>query len=326
MNNVNGLTALPVPYHAIARLVAQRNITLFLGAAASLADGRPIKLPDGRQLASDLVKLGTYPGKTDDPLTKISQYVVEFAGDRDLILDYIKGRFHDEIPASYQCALTSFLGKVSSRHIPRLIVSTNYDTLVERTLESRSIPYVCISHVLGKSKYTGRLIVYEKLDVFTRESILTTKETEEMLQERLSGGGELVILYKMHGSAISYLKRGDRDDSIIGTINSIVLTEQDYIEFLDKNTLQRLPIQVQKLLRQSQFVFLGYSLADWNFRLLLHRLRKSQAGADTKHWAILLGNDLVEFVFWQRRGVNIHYVSLVDFLENLNQHLSQDQL
>jgi len=127
----------------------------------------------------------------------------------------------------------------------------------------------------------------------------------------------------MHGSANSYAPRNDRDDSLQGGLNSIVVTEQDYIDFLDKNTMARLPIQIQKMLYQSQFLFLGYSLGDWNFRLLLHRLRENQAGADTKHWACLLHNDPVESVFWQKRGVNIHYISLDQFLVELKQNLKK---
>jgi hypothetical protein len=323
MNEIAHLSSFPVPYGAIARLMEKRSLTLFLGAAASLVNAAPIQLPDGRQLARDLRVLVSYPGSESDPLTKVSQYLVEFAGDRDLILDYIKTRFHDEVPDDYRCSVTDFLNQIPENCIPKLIVTTNYDTLVERLLERRSLPYLCISHVLGRSKYSGRLIVYGKLAPFSKDNVMTRAEAEELLQERLSPGGELTILYKMHGSATSYLPRGDRDVSLAGSLNSIVLTEQDYIDFLDKNTMQRLPIQVQKSLYQSQFLFLGYSLADWNFRLLLHRLRENQAGADTKHWACLLGPDPVESVFWQKRGVNIYYVSLDQFLCDLSRNLTK---
>jgi hypothetical protein len=322
MSEIRGLDTFPVPYPAIARLLERRAITLFLGAAASLVKAAPSQLPDGRQLTSDLAKLASYPGKETDPLTKVSQYLVEYAGGRDLILDYIKSRFHEEIPNDYRCALTDFLSQIPSRYIPRLIVSTNYDTLIERFLERLSIPYLCISHVLGRSKFTGRLIVYEKLGVFSKNDILTRAEAEEMLQDRLNDGHEPIVLYKMRGSAVSYVPRNARDESLSGGLNSIVLTEQDYIDFLDRNTMQRLPIQVNKMLLQSQFLFLGYSLEDWNFRLLLHRLRENQGGADTKHWACLLHDDPVEAMFWQKRGVNIHHVSLDLFLEDLRRNLT----
>jgi hypothetical protein len=300
--------------------MGQRRITLFLGAAASTVNATSPQLVDGRLLTLELIKLSNYPGKDTDPLTKVAQYLVEYAGDRDFILEYIKSRFHDEIPDDYRCSLTDFLSELPSGYMPKLIVSTNYDTLVERLLERKGLPYLCVSHVFGRSKFTGRLIIYDKLNNFSRDSIVTKKEAEEMLLDRLSDDQELTIVYKMHGSATSYLSRNERDESF-SSVNSIVLTEQDYIDFLDKNTTNQLPIQMQKLLYQSQFLFLGYSLGDWNFRLLLHRLRETQFGSDTKHWACLLSDDPVEGMFWQKRGVNIHYVSLDRFLQDLKRKL-----
>jgi hypothetical protein len=324
---------LPVPYAAIGLLFQQQNLTLFLGAAASSVMAAPIgvasldkaatwALPNAQQFSADLAKLANYPtGQNNDSLTKVSQYLVEYAGDRDLILSYIKARFHDTVPADYRCSVTDFLGEIPSNYIPKLIVSTNYDTLIERLLERRSIPYICVSHVLGRSKYSGRLIVYEKLGTFSKDLIMTRAELEELLIDRLDTHDAPVILYKMHGSATSFVPRKDRDDVFAGGVNSVVITEQDYIDYLDKDTMGRLPIQMREMLRKSQFLFLGYSLSDWNFRLLLHRLRESQAGADTKHYACLLHSDPVESLFWQKRGVNIHYVSLDQFLDDLKQNL-----
>jgi hypothetical protein len=319
--------ALPVPYSAISLLFEQQNITLFLGAAASSvrepgSEGSEPGLPNGREFSADLSDLADYPpGREADPLTKVSQYLVEYAGDRDLILSYIKTQFHDKVPPDYRCSVTDFLSELPASQIPRLIVSTNYDTLVERLLERRSIPYVCVSHILGRSKFSGRLIVYEKLGKFSKDLIVTRATAEELLQERLAAAEPPVILYKMHGSAISFVPRKDRDETLAGGFNSIVITEQDYIDYLDKNTMERLPIQMQEMLRNSQFLFLGYSLSDWNFRLLLHRLRESQAGADTTHYACLLNDDKVESLFWQKRGVILLYVSLTQFLANLKRKL-----
>jgi hypothetical protein len=324
MSDQHGPISLPVPYEVIARVLEQRRITLFLGAAASLVNGAPSRFVDARDLTLELIRLSNYPGKDSDPLTKVAQYLVEYAGDRDFILEYIKTRFHDQIPENYRCSLTDFLSEIPARYIPKLIVSTNYDTLIERLLERRGLPYLCISHVLGRSRFTGRLVVYDKLGDFSQDNILTKKEAEEILLDRLSDGRTLTVVYKMHGSATSYMSRSEREESFPSGFNSIVLTEQDYIDFLDKNTTGQLPIQVQKMLYQSQFLFLGYSLGDWNFRLLLHRLRENQSGADAKHWACLLSNDPVESVFWQKRGVNIHFVSLDRFLEDLKRKLTGD--
>jgi len=313
-----------VPYPLIARLLQQRRLALFIGAAASLVGATENRLPDGKQLAADLVKLANYPGSGSDSLAKIAQYLVESAGDRDLILEYIKSRFHDDVVSNYACSLTDFLLKLPEAYFPGLVVSTNYDTLIERVFEARSLKYVCISHILGKSKYAGRLIVYSKLEPITKANIKTRAEAEEYLQDCVDEhGSSLHVLYKMHGSALSYVERERRADlGLQASLNTIVVTEQDYIDFLDKTTFPRIPIQLQSMLLKAQFVFLGYSLADWNLRLLLHRLREGQEEADTRHWACLLHTDPVEPTFWQKRGVNIYPVSLDHFLDNLMTSLS----
>jgi hypothetical protein len=312
------------PYAAISRLVQRRRISFFVGAAASLAGADVNGLPDGKQLTADLVRLSSYPGSSADPLAKVAQFLVESAGDRDLVLDYIKSKFHDSVSDDYRCSLTEFLAHLRDEYIPSLIVSTNYDTLVERTFERRSVPYVCVSHILGGSKYFGRLIVYDNLNALSKDNIMTRPDAEDYLQDKIASGGTLpTIIYKMHGSAVSYIDREKRAElGVESGINTIVVTEQDYIDFLDKSTFPRIPIQIQKMLLQAQFLFLGYSLSDWNFRLLLHRLRDGQKGVDTRHWACLLHRDPVEAMFWQKRGVNIYHVPLDLFLTNLTQTLA----
>ncbi len=323
MSDVRGDDPFPVPYGVIARLMKQRNIALFLGAAAS-SNTTSTSLPNGRQLTKLLMEEANYPGNESDPLTKVSQYLVECAADRPFILDYLKAQFHEQISDEYYCPLTEFLSQIPPRYIPELIMTTNYDTLIERLLERLSVPYVCISHVLSHSKFSGRLIVYEKVGAFSKENILITKDADELLQDRISAGAKFTVLYKMHGSATSCVPRNDPDKSLADGLNSIVVTEQDYIDFLDKTTKKQLPIYLQELLRRSNFLFLGYSLGDWNFRLLLQRLRESQGGADTKHWACLLHRDPVEYAFWVKRGVNIYHVSLDEFLGELQRHLTGD--
>jgi hypothetical protein len=56
---------------------------------------------------------------------------------------------------------------------------------------------------------------------------------------------------------------------------SLVLTEDDYLWFLEEMIRRRrelLPGPVADLVRSASILFIGYSLADWNFRLLLRSL------------------------------------------------------
>lgn len=65
---------------------------------------------------------------------------------------------------------------------------------------------------------------------------------------------------------------------------SLVITEQDYIEFLINLIIDRgmndqrvVPLQVLPALRRQPLLFIGYSLRDWSFRMLFYGLVRSVA-------------------------------------------------
>jgi hypothetical protein len=68
------------------------------------------------------------------------------------------------------------------------------------------------------------------------------------------------VVFHLHGHAIP---------------ESIVLTEDDYLTFLAAiaRNAQLLPGSIQKALDRSTCLFIGYRLADWNFRVLFQGLR-----------------------------------------------------
>lgn len=59
--------------------------------------------------------------------------------------------------------------------------------------------------------------------------------------------------------------------------DSLVLTEDDYLDFLVAITEQDdlIPPRIQEAIAGTSLLFVGYSLADWNFRVLLRRLVSS---------------------------------------------------
>jgi hypothetical protein len=76
---------------------------------------------------------------------------------------------------------------------------------------------------------------------------------------------------------------------------------------------------VAKLTR-SHFLFLGYSLRDWNLRVILRRLWKERK-LPYKSWAIQIHPDELEQKFWSERGVDIYPVSLEDYIAALRQRI-----
>jgi hypothetical protein len=96
---------------------------------------------------------------------------------------------------------------------------------------------------------------------------------------------------------------------------SLVLTADDYLRFLAEMIRRReeiLPGPVRQKLRASSLLFVGYRLADWNFRLLLQSLQqdmvadnyivllppKGAAAAKVREYQTRLYTDLRLRVFW----------------------------
>jgi hypothetical protein len=67
-------------------------------------------------------------------------------------------------------------------------------------------------------------------------------------------------------------------------------------------------------LRASHFLFLGYSLRDWNLRVMLYRLWAEQQGMTYNSWAIQADPDPIDERAWDERGVDILPVSCQDFV------------
>jgi hypothetical protein len=72
---------------------------------------------------------------------------------------------------------------------------------------------------------------------------------------------------------------------------SIVLTEDDYFDFLVNisRDSELIPKRIQKAFTESSVLFIGYGLADWNFRVVLQGLsRFIEKGLGRTHFAVML--------------------------------------
>jgi hypothetical protein len=86
--------------------------------------------------------------------------------------------------------------------------------------------------------------------------------------------------------------------------SSIVLTEDDYFDFLVNISSDPLliPARIQKALTESSILFIGYGLADWNFRVLLQGLyRFMEKGLGRNHTAVMIPPDIPDSEAQQRK-------------------------
>ena len=126
--------------------------------------------------------------------------------------------------------------------------------------------------------------------------------------------GERPTVVKLHGA----IDRLNPDD------DSYVVTEDDYIDYLAIGDVgEQIPFSLRQRMADSHFLFLGYSMHDWNLRVILNRIWGAQQ-LDLRSWAVQREpldpavRD-VEEALWRHRGeVELLYVELADYVARLD--------
>ena len=114
----------------------------------------------------------------------------------------------------------------------------------------------------------------------------------------------------------------DREDE---KNDSFLITEQDYVDYLGR-AQNCVPPYLATRMAKSNFLFLGYSLTDWNVRVMLRKLRQLEKSRDEPipSWAINKDHNPVERKIWEKHDVNIYEFDLKAFACELAQALGLD--
>lgn len=299
-------------WELIVPRLADGECVAFLGAGANImADGTP-GLPLGGQVALELVEALTKRKVKDfKKLSELAPYdeLAEYGellrlGLQDLprVASYVELR---RDPAFLMKRLRTILddGGVEPSPLLRtlarlpfqLIVTTNYDSLMERALDDAGVEY---------------LTVVQPVNGFDDKQ-------QQSLNAKLIDWGDGLVLYKIHGSFRLPEHGGDAQPG------EVLVTEEDYIQYLTVATVQDrgLPNAITAKLQTSTILYLGYSLEDWDFRTIFKSLiepRKRHAQFASfafqhqpqPHWVKL----------WSGRHVSIVDMSVVDFATQLEDH------
>jgi hypothetical protein len=120
------------------------------------------------------------------------------------------------------------------------------------------------------------------------------------------------VILKIHGA----IDRANPDSS------SFVITEDHYIEFLTRGTdvSTLVPVRLAEKMKDSHFLFLGYSLRDWNLRVILRRIWLEQQRRK-QSWAIQRDPEEFDKKFWIKKDVDIVDIDLGSYIEKLNERL-----
>lgn len=296
------------PYGIIWNRLKCGKVVPFLGAGASFVGRKDSAkwmrpddefLPSGQELSNFLALEAEFPSEIQsdrDDLSKVSSYYADIAG-----RSCLRERLHEVFNRDYQHgSLHQFLAEVPC---PLLIVVTNYDTLLEEAFQKANRPYDLVIYPSDRKEIAGSVIWKqhgkdESQDIAPNELDIDLEHTN--------------VIFKMHGS--TFRNGADSDNYVI--------TEEDYVEFLSRMTMrQAIPHLFYPYFRQRSFLFLGYSLRDWNLRVVLRNLSKYFSHRNSEDslpsWAIQHNPSELDQKLWEKRNVNIFNVTIEEFVDNI---------
>jgi len=205
-------------------------------------------LPTGRQLSETWAQEYRYPFDDRSNLPRVMQYAAVDRRDAVTVKKVVAQQLVPLGPPDFARPGEPH-GLLASLPLP-VYLTTNYDDFMVKALTAAGrVPSSAIC-----PWYQGAV---------TDEGMLAAEQDNSPRPER-------PIVYYLHGSFLNP--------------NSLVLTEEDYLEFLinltrDKSEDRRqlIPATILRALTMKPLLFIGYSLEDWTFRVLFHGLLRTIA-------------------------------------------------
>ena len=309
-------------YEEVAKLLGEEGaLVTFLGPGVNTSDrveaveGKAQALPDSEELATYLAEKFDFPSEPAD-LAQVAQYVVLQRGPSDLyrMLKQILGA--DLPPSPVHRFLADLPGKLRELELSKphqLIVTTNYDDALERAFVEAGEKYdLAVYMASGDHKGKFVHIPFGQEPLSPVPILVPQKYVDFPIDDMLEL--ERTVIVKIHGAV-------DRAPGMSPWQENYVITENDFIDYLSEEPIGSiLPTQILNKLRYSHFLFLGYTMRDWNLRVFVHRVWGSQLPGTS--WAIQEEPDQLEKQFWKDLRVDLFGVPLMDYLEQLVAHLA----
>jgi hypothetical protein len=311
-------------FNAVVRATFDGRLIPLLGAGVNLS-GRPSgagweigsynSLPSGGELARYLARHFRYPAPSNEQvldLIRVAQYVAVMEGSGPLYgeLRRIFDGDYEPSPVHHLFArLPAMLRQQQEVKTPyQLLVTTNYDDALERALRDAGEEFDVVSYIADGDDRGKFFHVRPDGGVVTIETPNAYGMNGELSLE------DRTVVLKIHGA----VDRADEDR------DSYVITEDHYIDYLTRTNIADLvPVTLSAKLQRSNFLFLGYSMRDWNLRVILHRIWGNQK-LKYSSWAVQLDPEPIEQKYWSTLNVEILNRRLDEYVHKLATYFGLD--
>jgi hypothetical protein len=295
-----------VTWKALVDTVIDGACTPFLGAGISAP-----YVPTGRQLSLSLADEHQYPLDDRANLARVAQYITSLYRNPS----YVKLRISERIREAQDAAVVTLGAEPPRNHLLLaglclpLYVTTNHDDYLERAFRAVGNLQPAVDICRWNDPLVDELPKYRRAEPCPKSP----------------------AVFHMHGH--------------VSQPNSILVTEDDYIDFtvsLAQRTNRDpvIPHFVRRALGNSSLLFVGYSLEDWNFRVMMRHLMKQQKLQPHQQYGSLSIQLSDEDMPRERRAraekflevylsasrIDVHWGHAGPFLEELNSRVAAARL
>jgi hypothetical protein len=294
------------------------NLVVFLGSGANADDGAEPwsegsgRLPDDRELAK---YLAAHVGLTDTPLNlaEIAQYAGAIHGEMELFQWLTEVLRVDSEPGTVHRSLARLPEELGRRC--QMIVTPKYDAALEKAFMDAGEDFDVAVYMAPGTEQAGRFVHLpwgaspEPIDKPNEYTGFPIVADDRSLRR--------TVIVRINGAV---------DDRSAGFPweDNYVITEDHYIDYLSGRSAEEVvPGQILAKLKRANYLFLGYTIADWRLRVFLQRIWKGPKLGRAKYWAIEHEPDVLERDLWQQAGVSLYQSSLSDYLQGLYDYLDR---
>jgi hypothetical protein len=177
--------------------------------------------------------------------------------------------------------------------------STAFDTLLEQAFEQAGQPYHLFAYRHRFADGSGR--VQDGRFVHIPPGADKNSEPLDLLTPNTYNAHDIgpdgqpdrrPIIVKLCGLRVT------------AEVDSVVVTEDQFLEYLPAQEIGALlPPTLLQQVRKRSFVFFGFSLAEWYFRLIWQRMKAQKASLHGRSWAILASPSAIEQQFWRSQMI-----------------------
>jgi DNA-binding SARP family transcriptional activator len=279
----------------------------FAEVIGTILSGRvvPVLGTDVAELAHHLAQRFDYPHDNGRTLARVAQYVTVMKGSGPLY-DELHEALGKQLPPTSIHRFFATLPPLLREHgVPhQLLVTTSYDDALERAFADAGEEFDVVSY-LATGRNRGRFCHIRPDGTGTLIDSPNTYATQLDLERR-------TVILKLHGR----VEAGDAREW-----ESFVVTEDDYIDYLAQSEIASVvPVALAARLRRSHFLFLGYTMEDWNLRVVLNRLWGDEP-LSYRSWAVQPAPKPLEREFWRHRDVDVLEAPLGDYVSALGRYL-----